>query len=490
MQRNLQFERNPDVATIQQTIKEREIELDALRAFAEQRLQNERLLLQQTERELQLEIEENRTLLADREGEISKLKNDISKLQTAHDEQIQTLRQQVKREEEEKFTIRWKQEMAQVEEQHKRALDESIRCAEQETKSRIEYMNAMHLESITDLKAFYSAQISMMESSHQAELQKIQTMKGETERELRESCSSLHEAQCQIKVLLQKHDEERLTLYEEKSQAVKKLEISLQTKLAEAQHKNLTQEILIQDLQSEREAMKKANFDLALDNQRFQKEVESARKEVIDKERKASELIHALQHAEASLFQMQQQYCHAIEELQQKLVDANLVMNEKRCMFEKELADLEDRNQEALKEMEVKEQRWVTELKRVYQSEKTLKNAIKRERQVKDQFLLEEQGKAEALQRVSIQLLRKDNHDLSEQISLLIEDNKAITAELRQLKRLPLAETPLGNVATEKNDAKIADAEVRRFKKECRAVILKYRAEKDAAVSYFCIHYV
>jgi hypothetical protein len=99
----------------------------------------------------------------------------------------------------------------------------------------------------------------------------------------------------------------------------------------------------------------------------------SAHKEVIDKERNASALIHALQHAEASLFQMQQQSCHVIEELQQKLVDANLVANETRCMFERELVNLDDQNQEALKEMKVKEQRLVTELKRVYQSEKPLK---------------------------------------------------------------------------------------------------------------------
>jgi hypothetical protein len=91
-------------------------------------------------------------------------------LQTAHDEEIQTLRQQVKQDEEEKFTVHWKQEMAQVEEQHKPALDESIRCVEQETKSHIEHINTMHLESTTDLKAYYSAQISMMESSHQAEV--------------------------------------------------------------------------------------------------------------------------------------------------------------------------------------------------------------------------------------------------------------------------------------------------------------------------------
>jgi hypothetical protein len=59
-----------------------------------------------------------------------------------------------------------------------------------------------------------------------------------------------------------------------------------------------------------------------------------------------------------------------------------------------------------------------------------------------------------------MQLMHKDNHDLSEQISMLFEDNKAITAELRQLKRLPLAETPPGNMVTEKMDAKMTDAEI------------------------------
>jgi hypothetical protein len=477
----LQLEREADVTTIQQAIKEREIEIDALRAFAEQQLQNERFLLQQRENELKIDLERNIAILADREGEISRLKNDILKLHKDNEVEKESLRQHIKLEDEERFKIRWKEHMEQLEERHRNALDECIQRAEHEAVNRIEHANNKHLETITALKAHYCFQISTIQTSHEAEMQTLKSVK---ESELKKSHSSLHESQSQIKLLLQKQEEDRLALMKEKSEALKNLEVRLQAQLAEAQHNNFTLEIVKKNLQTENEAMTRSSSALVEDNRKLRMEVESARSEVIDKDQTAKELTLALQNSETFLFQTKQQSFHIIEGLQQKLTDANLALDEQRKKSERELAELEDRSQETLRDKELKVRRLETKLQNLYQSEKTLKKIIKMERRLKEDIHHQEQAKAEMLQRASMQLLRKD-HNLSEQISILIEDNKAITSELRQLKHLPSVEpSPIDTVADTTDTAAI-DKVVRLLKMKYRSVALQHKAEKDAAVSAF-----
>jgi predicted phage-related endonuclease len=132
----------------------------------------------------------------------------------------------------------------------------------------------------------------------------------------------------------------------------------------------------------------------------------------------------------------------------------------------------------------LKVQRLEAKLQNLYQSEKALKKIIKRERRLKEDIHRQEQAKAEMLQRASMQLLQKD-HNLSEQISILIQDNKAITSELRQLKHLPSVEPSPIDAVADKTDTMAIDKVVRLLKMKYRSVALKHKAEKDAAVSAF-----
>jgi len=249
----------------------------------------------------------------------------------------------------------------------------------------------------------------------------------------------------------------------EKSEALKNLEIRLQAQLAEAQHNNFTLEIVIKNLQTENEAMTRNSSALVEDNRKLRMEVESARSEVIDKDQTAKELTLALQNSETFLFQLKQQSFHIIEELQQQLTDANSSLDEQRKKSERELAELEYQSQETLRDKELKVQRLETKLQNLYQSEKALKKVIKRERRLKEDIHRQEQAKAEMLQRASMQLLQKD-HNLSEQISILIQDNKAITSELRQLKHLPSVEPSPIDAVADKTDTVAIDKVVRLLK--------------------------
>lgn len=479
VQSKLQLEGEVDIAKIQQTIKEKEIEIDALRAVAEQQVKNERFQLQQREKDLKKKLEGNFELLADREGEISRLKKDFLKLQKDNEVEKETLRQQIMLEDEERFKIRWREYMEHVEERHKNALDERIKYVEHEAENRLEQLNKKHLETVSALKAHYSSQISTMQSSHQAE---IQTLKSAKESELRETHSLLHQSQSQIKLFLQKQEEERSAHNEEKLEALKNLEVQFQAQLSEVQHKNSSLEIVIKDLHTEKVAMIKTSNALVEDNRALRMEVESSRSEVIKKEQTAKELTITLQNSESLLFQMKQQTYHVIEELQQKITDAHSAFDELKRKSERELTELEDRNLETLREKKHEVQRLETEVQKLYQSEKSLKRSIKRERRLKEDIHRQEQANAEMLERASIQLLHKDNN-LSEQISNLIEDNRAITSELRQLKRLPPVEHfPIDAVA-DKTDTAAIEKVVRLLKMEYKSFALKRKAEKDAAVS-------
>jgi len=305
------------------------------------------------------------------------------------------------------------------------------------------------------------------------EVKNVQQMNNDVETQYSEFSTTLQDRNYQMSLLQRKDDDKRSAFHEENTVSVAKSEMILRRLLVDAQQQDFTQQLKINALSREAGALKKANVALLEDNRKLQIDSDSTRRENILIERRANGLVHALGAAEASFLEMQQQSCHDIDALQKKLKIVNLAVVKQKEVFDGKVTKLDERQENFVRQMGVNQVRMVAALKKLDHSEKSLRDVIHKERQVRDQLLYEVKGRVEAVDRLSLSL-REENLILSEKLSRSIQDNRSIAAELEQLKRI--------QALTKGSLTSTNEAQLRRLKKKYKAAILKEKSKKEVAV--------